>query len=236
MRRIFLTAFLAAFFVTGLAGGAFSQAQRLSPQEAYRLQAEKQPMILVDARPPKLYEIRHITGAINIPAFAVADKGLPKDSMIVVYDGGIGATEAEAAVATLSAVGYARAFVLDGGLALYESLGLPVIGGSGIVQESFAQLITVENLARAMKMAGVLVVDLRDAETFAEGTVPGAVNIRPESIVQASGSWKKDAVTVIVDGGDGASEREAERLRRLGFKLVRYLYGGYPEWNRLSTP
>ncbi len=82
----------------------------------------------------------------------------------------------------------------------------------------------------------MLLIDLRRAESFKENTIPGAVNVAPQDLMSVAGAWAKDALIVLFDSGDGEAARQADQLRRAGFKITRFLFGGYPEWRKQNTP
>ena len=205
----------------------------ISVDQVRSWQAEKRSFYLVDVRPMQLFLRKHIEGAINIPAFVVAKKGLAKDKDIVVYDNGIGTVDARGAASELETAGYGKVMLLDGGLARWEALGLPLKLQTGVLDSKLVEFITVAELTRAMQDSLPLVlVDLRDPAVFKAGSIPGAVNIKPATLVSSSAGWKKDGLIVLFDSGNAEAEQQAEQLRRAGFKMIRFLYGGFPEWKK----
>lgn len=210
-------------------------ASTLAPVEVRRWQQDKSGFYLVDVRSGSAYSQKHIEGALNIPAFIVAKKGLPKGGAIVLYDNGIGTTEARSAAEKLESSGYGRVYILDGGLARWEAAGLPMTAPRGVLDGKLVEPVSAGELVQAQRDGMVLVViDLRAVASFKAGTIPGARNVAPSELETVATGWRKDDLVVLVDGGDGESERQAEVLRRTGFKLVRFLYGGFPEWKRQS--
>ena len=101
--------------------------------------------------------------------------------------------------------------------------------------------IDVERL-RALQADGVPVVDVREPEEFAAGSVPGAVNI-PRGVLefQVDGhpalnfrtdphlSHRREPVILYCRTG-GRSALAAEALKRLGFDRPLSLAGGYLRW------
>lgn len=208
-------------------------AGRVLAGEIKRFQEDKTPFYLVDVRSTQAYARKHIAGAINIPAFVVSRKGLPKGDTIVLYDSGVGGTEASLASDRLEAAGYSRVSILEGGLALWETAGYAVGAPMGKLGDPLIETISSDELGRIDRnIFEVIPVDLRDASSFKAGTVTGARNILPAALLSVSSSWQKNAVVVLFDGGTKEPERLAEQLRRAGFKLVRFLYGGYPAWKQ----
>lgn len=89
-------------------------------------------------------------------------------------------------------------------------------------------------LAEALKAGdkGLVVVDARRAEAYAEGHIPGARNITAKDVnAQSTASWDRDALYVTYCGGltCRASAKTALKLASLGFK-VKELPGGIQDW------
>jgi rhodanese-related sulfurtransferase len=78
-------------------------------------------------------------------------------------------------------------------------------------------------------------VDLRGSDLFKAGTIPGARNVVAEKLADEAAGWPRDTLIVLFGGGDDTAVAQAELLRRAGFTMVRFLYGGYPEWKRLNA-
>jgi rhodanese-related sulfurtransferase len=219
-----------------VAAGAAWGAGLVSDSELQRWQGDQTRFYLVDVRSGLAFKKKHIQGALNIPAFVVARKGLPQEETLVLYDAGLGTTEARDAAQKLSDAGYGRVYLLEGGLSRWEAAGLPLDAPVGVLSDKLVESITVRELAQLARDGGApLLVDLRDAGLFLTGSIPGALGASAAELAQQSAGWQKDAVIVLFDGGDNRAERQAELLRRAGFKLVRFLYGGYPEWKRQSA-
>lgn len=208
-------------------------ADAVSADQVRRWQAEKRSFYLVDVRPVQIFIRKHIEGAINIPAFIVAKKGLARDKDIVLYDNGIGTVDANEAADTLAAAGYGKVFLLDGGLARWEASNLPLKLLSGVLDSKLVEFITALELSRAMNASlPMVLVDLRERALFKSGSIPGAIQVDPAALQSFSTGWQTNSLIVLFDNGNAESERQAEQLRRAGFKMVRYLYGGFPEWKK----
>jgi rhodanese-related sulfurtransferase len=208
-------------------------AVKIQPAELQRWQEEKRSFYLVDVRSAQAYARKHIAGAISIPAFIVSRKGLPKGDSIVLYDGGIGTTETAVAAERLETAGYTKVTVLEGGLARWETSGFAVGAPTGRLNDALIEAIASEELGRIDRnIFELILVDLRDAASFKAGSLTGARNIQPAALMSTSSTWQKNAVVVLFDDGTREPEHKAELLRRAGFKLVRFLYGGYPAWKQ----
>jgi rhodanese-related sulfurtransferase len=71
-------------------------------------------------------------------------------------------------------------------LALF--LGPPVLGQ--VADETAVPRISVADLKKAADMGQVLIVDVRDASSYAQGHLPGAINIPLEALQQKLATLK----------------------------------------------
>ena len=88
------------------------------------------------------------------------------------------------------------------------------------------------------KDKAVVLVDARNAESFAKGHIPGSINLNAKQInAQAVAGFDKNAVYVTYCGGPAcnASTRSAEKLAGFGFK-VKEFSGGLPQWEESGYP
>ena len=232
-KNIILIILTAQFAVAAVA----SATGLVSPDELRRWQETKPGFYLLDVRSQQAYTRKHLPGAIHIPAFVVHKKGFPKGETFVLYDSGIGTTEGLDAAEKMSGAGYGKVFLLDGGLARWESAGLPIDAPLGVLSVKLVEAISVTELQHELRYGTAMtLVDLRDAAQFKVGSISGALNVPGAVTGEALAGWQKDALVVLFDSGTGEAEKQAETVRRAGFKLIRFLYGGYPEWKRQNVP
>lgn len=97
--------------------------------------------------------------------------------------------------------------------------------------------MTAEDLKAEMadKKSRVLVVDARTAEEYAEGHIPGAINIPPERFKAIAGylPTNKSAPIVFYCRGYNCtlSQSAAMAALRAGYTNIRLYRGGFPEWS-----
>lgn len=225
-----------AVALAALAGGAglgvAAQSPRtIEPGELVRMQEAGEKLLLIDVRPAQQYDTGHLEGAMNLPAFGLRHPRLPGGSKIVVYDGGEGTGEAEEAWAALDAQRH-DVRVLAGGLLRWESLDRAVVRPPGTQPLRLVRWITPEQLGRllAQDRPDVAVLDLRDREAFARGRVPRARQSSPKNIAQDMAQKSAPRIVVVYGNGGESDIEAAEQLRRAGFRAVRVLYGGFPNW------
>ena len=160
--------------VFGSTPGTAHAASFISADEVRQLQSSNASFLLIDVRMSQSFNLKHIEGAINIPAFSIGKKRLPA-GQIIIYDGGIGTIEARDAMEKLTAAGNTSVFILEGGLAGWEALGLPMTVQTGILSTRLSETVSVTELSRAMSDGlNLIIADIRMPEVFREGTVPGA--------------------------------------------------------------
>lgn len=75
-------------------------------------------------------------------------------------------------------------------------------------------------------------IDVREPDEVAQGAIPGAVPV-PRGVLEHkidSVTTDKDAPIVCYCGGGGRSALAASNLKKMGFKNVMSLAGGYKKW------
>jgi len=191
-------------------------------------------VILVDVRSPHRFDFKHIQGAINIPAFAIADKALPSGATIVLYDDGLSSGECERAATLLIQKGFGDVRILAGGLTEWDAEKNPVVVPTGKIGRSFIEPISSPDLDRMIGASRPMTLfDLRPAAAFGLGHLPSSQSLANHGQLRArTQGLRPTDLIVLYDDGSGAAEKQAEELRRSGFRAVRYLYGGMPAWRQ----
>jgi rhodanese-related sulfurtransferase len=116
---------------------------------------------------------------------------------------------------------------------------LLITAGSACAEDPPAATITAPDLAaRIADASAPMVLDVRSAQEFASGHVPGAVNVphgelanRLTSLDLAPG----DEIVVYCESGRRAGTAE-ESLRSAGFTSVRHLEGDMSAWRESGLP
>jgi thiosulfate/3-mercaptopyruvate sulfurtransferase len=135
----------------------------------------------------------------------IGDLGIDASQRVIVYDAGPGAVAARAWW-TFRWLGLDAVFLLDGGLASWQSLGLPLSGqAAGRPATRFdasprnARVLgTAELAANAASIARYRLLDARDAARFrgevepidpVAGHIPGAISAPFADFVRKDGTW-----------------------------------------------
>ncbi len=80
------------------------------------------------------------------------------------------------------------------------------------------------------------VVDLRNADEFAKGSLPNARNIPAGKVAERIGDLKKDKPVLLVCATGTSAGRTAAMLRGQGFSDVYVLGGGLAAWREAGLP
>ncbi len=149
---------------------------------------------------------RHPLPSVGDLAMTFGRLGIGSDTQVVVYDDCSGAL-ASRAWWLLRWLGHERVALLEGGMARWQSLRLPIEVGDVTVQERVFDasprpeliLKTHEIVAAGQSVARLQLVDARDAARFrgdhepldvVAGHIPGAINLPFSESINADGMWK----------------------------------------------
>jgi rhodanese-related sulfurtransferase len=83
----------------------------------------------------------------------------------------------------------------------------------------------------------IVVIDVREAEEFARGKIPGAYTI-PRGVLemQVDGRLPRDATVVLYCAGGGRSALACRSLLEMGFEKLENLEGGFQKWAASGLP
>lgn len=187
--------------------------------------------LLIDARPAaRKFDLGHIPGAINIPDLKfdeLAAKMLPADkaTLLIFYCEGEKCMLSHKSAFKAEKLGYGNIKVYAGGFPDWVAKGMtPAVSGAWIKK----QLDDKANL---------VLVDSRPARVFAQGAIPGAINIPDTQFDKEAAKLPADKATPLVFYCGGLkcvlSVKSAEKARALGHTNVATYPEGYPEWTQL---
>jgi len=211
--------------------------------------------LFLDCREPAEYAQGHVPGAMNIPRglleFKIAKAVPDRTAKVVIYckTGGRGSL----ATASLQRMGYVNAVNLDGGWKAWAAAGLPaeasavpvataqgVMDKHALVKEAKGCIQEVD-IAQARDMmadAGNLFLDCREPGEYAQGHIPGALNI-PRGLLEfkiAEAVPDKAARIVVYCKTGGRGSLSTMALCRMGYTNVVNLDGGWKAWKAAGFP
>lgn len=211
------------------------------------------PPVLIDVRSAdELKENGYIEGATNIwinEFWANIDQ-LPedKDAFIVVYCGvGIRGT---IAMVIMNLLGYTNVRNLSGGFNGWVAANNPIVAPEPVLDmtvaltDYFAGLpetfnaMRVDDLKAEMEAnTEMVLLDVRTADEFAEGFIPGAINIPLNEVTDHLDMLPNlDANIVVYCGSGHRSAIVMMTLNMLGYTNVHSLLSGYGAWAAGENP
>jgi len=114
-------------------------------------------------------------------------------------------------------------------------------GGAGPNSESRYPLITCEELKRLIDSKAtqdIVIVDTQPNEYFAEGHIPGAVNLPYTDRIKPPVNLPRTKTLVLYCPcqNEEESTEMAIQLEKLGYSKLKVLRGGIPRWRELKYP
>jgi rhodanese-related sulfurtransferase len=93
--------------------------------------------------------------------------------------------------------------------------------------------ISIDELKALMEQKAVLVIDVRDPESFAKGRIPGAVNVDYTQVLKQAGQFVGDQRTIVTYcacANEMTAARASVDLAAKGIAGAKALKGGWDEW------
>ena len=180
--------------------------------------------LVIDTRPAAEYAAGHVAGTINIPF----------NASFVTWAGWLIDTE-EFYLIVDAATAAARMVELSRSLAL---IGIDRISGyldaADVRGHHTISSITPAQLAQ--RLSDVTVVDVRSANEWASGHLPGATHIPLGYLAERSSELPRAKAVVVQCQSGARSSIAASMLERLGFTNVSNLTGGFSGWSASGLP
>lgn len=100
------------------------------------------------------------------------------------------------------------------------------------------QEVSPHDAALALERGDALLIDVRDADEWQEGHIPGAKNFSRGTVELEIEEEAPDLSTPIIAHccGGGRSALAAESLQRMGYKNVKSMAGGFKAWKAAGLP
>jgi len=193
-----------------------------------------------DARSPEEYQEVHIKEAQNLPQkqFEKFSSLLPQDKsrLIVFYCNGVKCGKSKKAAKKALALGYLNVLVYAQGMPVWEEKGMPIYAGPNYEQRIETTKISPMDLSTLLrtKRDSVTLVDVRDPEEFAEGHIPGAINIPAATFASQSGTLDKKKQIIVYCNSGGRSYNAYRKLIKLGYKTINQAI--FADWKEAGFP
>lgn len=197
-------------------------------------------LVVIDARSSEEYQEVHIQNAVSIPLSKLEkDPALltaPKDARLVFYCNGIKCGKSGKSAKIAVENGYRDVSVYAEGMPVWEEKGYAIFAGPDYdktVKTSMIKPVVVKALLDSAP-ATLTVVDVRDAKEFAEGHVPGALNIPVETFASGSGVLDKNKQIVVYCNSGGRSYNAYRKLQKLAYpNIVQMIFA---DWQAEKLP
>ena len=95
--------------------------------------------------------------------------------------------------------------------------------------------VSIDELKTLIQQNAVLVLDVRNADEFASGHIPGAINLNYTRVTAEGGRFKGESRTIVAYcacTNEMTAARAAVDLAALGIPGAKALKGGWDEWLR----
>ena len=205
-----------------------------------KLQDDKAPHVLIDARPRRVAEKGMIPTAINIPDTEfdkMVDK-LPADKAtpLIFYCGGLECVLSDKSAAKAQKLGYTNVMTYPEGYPEWQALqagskaaAAPAAGAAAATsavlvpgKEKGSATVASFQQVWSANPGALMLVDVRDQKEFATGAIKGAVNLPINELEKKVGTLPTDRPVVFVCG-TGARSGEA-------YDMVKLLRGEVQAW------
>jgi rhodanese-related sulfurtransferase len=204
------------------------------------LDSKRADTVLIDARTAQEYQEAHILAAVNIPQ-PVLEKDpavltAAKDAHLVFYCNGVKCGKSGKAAVIARSLGYTDISVYADGMPVWEEKGYPLYTGPDYDKTVKTSMIKPAVVKALLDNAPetLTVVDVRDSKEFAEGHVPGAINIPVESFAAGSGVLDKGRQIVVYCNSGGRSYNAYRKLQKLAYPNIAQMI--FADWQSDGLP
>jgi rhodanese-related sulfurtransferase len=99
-------------------------------------------------------------------------------------------------------------------------------------------IVDADSMKTLIKDEHAIILDVRTPEEYAEGHLPGAINIdyRNEKFEEGLDTLNKDLVYDVYCRSGNRSLESTEIMKKKGFKNIYHFEGGFTEWEKKGFP
>ena len=193
-----------------------------------------------DARNPEEYQEVHVKGALSLPQkkFDQFKHLLPESNskFVVFYCNGVKCGKSKKAAKKAIALGYKNVLVYAEGMPVWEEKGMPIYAGPNYEGRIETTKVSLADLNKLIKSGAdtFQLVDVRDAEEFTEGHIPGSINIPLASFAMQSGVLDKKKKVIVYCNSGGRSYNAYRKLMKLGYKNIYQAI--FADWKEQNLP
>lgn len=202
--------------------------------------ADMRNFLLIDSRNPEEYREAHIPGSINIPEKKMDNflglLPMAKTTRIIFYCNGVKCGKSRKAALKSVELGYTDVWVYAEGMPVWEEMGYSFYKDGDYEKKIETTKIMPLELRMMMDTEpdSVMLVDVRDPEEFAEGHIPGAINLPLNNFAAGSGVLDKEKKIVVYCNSGGRSYGAYKKLMKLGYKNIYQAI--FADWKEADLP
>jgi rhodanese-related sulfurtransferase len=220
----------------------YSEGYRVINSEQLKkmVDAKSDDVLVIDARNPEEYQEVHIPRAINLPEkkFDESTNLLPenKKATLVFYCNGVKCGKSKRAAKKAAELGYTNILVYKDGMPVWEEMNYPIYAGPDYEKKIETTKLFPAQLKEMIDSGAsdFTTVDARDESEFAEGHIPGAVNIPVERFAKESGSLDKDKKIIVYCNSGGRSYLGYRKLMKMDYKNIYQTL--FSDWKDAGLP
>lgn len=213
----------------------------VTSEEVKGMLDRKEPgVVVIDARTPQEFQEVHIKGAVNIPLPELEKSPalltFPKEAKLVFYCNGFKCGKSPKAARLAATLGYRNLYVLSEGMPAWEEKGFAIYAGPDYEKKIETSRIPPGELQALLSSApgSVTLVDVRDPKEFAEGHVPGAINIPAATFAASSANLEKEKRVIVYCNSGGRSYNAYRKLQKMAFKNISQAI--FADWEDAGLP
>jgi len=215
-----------------------SDLQKASSQELSGWMAKKEKVEIIDLRTADEFKAEHIIGSINIPLDDLGNNldTLNKDAKTVFLDASDAPEVQQYFSNFFHTNSLANFYLLEGGFADWKSQFFPTISAGNF--DSFTDrakvtFIDTDQLKKIMEQEkNLLILDVRQSGSFAEGHLKGAVNLFLDDLEKKRDQLPVGKKIITYDNDGQWAYQAAVRLFDLGYSNVFSLSDGLDTWKK----
>ena len=119
-------------------------------------------------------------------------------------------------------LGYTNVYVLHEGMPVWEEKGYAVYAGPNYEKKIETTKIHPQEIQKLLesKSGAFVLVDVRDPEEFAQGHMPGAINIPSDKFASGSAVLDKNKLVVVYCNSGGRSYTAYRKLQKLDYPKI----------------
>jgi hydroxyacylglutathione hydrolase len=221
-----------------LLGGRVPEARPLALDETRAALAGG--ALLLDLRSPAAHAVAHARQSLSIPLSPSFGTWLgwvvePDRPLVLILDDpgdwDEAARQALRIGAEASLVGHLR-----GGFPTWAEGGGPTESNGRLTVDQLAERLAATGSTTTRSPAGSLVIDVRQANEYAAGHVPGSIHFAAGSLPDRLDDLPRDRPIVTICASGMRSSIAASLLRSAGFDDVSWVASGVPAWEAAGYP